>query len=57
MTSTALSLLRPPAGPVLAVVLDHLARQSPGWYDPVLMRCSGPDESCGHGVGVGLRLV
>jgi hypothetical protein len=23
------------AAPLLAVVIDHLARQSPGWYDPV----------------------
>ena len=23
------------AGPLLAAVIDHLARQSPGWYDPV----------------------
>ena len=23
------------AGPLLATAMDHLARQSPGWYDPV----------------------
>jgi hypothetical protein len=44
---------------VARALLAGVCRSLSGRLDArvMLMRCSGPGESCGHGVGVGLGLV